>query len=114
MRSYSTLAFVSQVAAKTRTPVMSINAGGMGASSKRFHDIAMPDEVIAELQENEQAFATFDSEREANAAFDRIVRDFPAAGDTTLSITVILGLPNGRTREFQQIHGYERTFKLAA
>lgn len=114
MRHYATSAFVSQLAARTRTPVMVVNASGMGASSMRYRDIAVPIEVQEELMENEQVFMTFDTEIEAKAQFDAIVANFPDAGQTTLSITVVLGLPGQAAREFEQIHGDERRLKMAA
>ncbi len=114
MRHYTTTAFVEQVALKTKTPILVIQTDGSGASSLRYHDIAVDEEIRAQLIDGEQVFLTFGSADEANDLFDLIVREFPESGQTTLSLTLILGLPDGETREFEQIPGYERSFKIAA
>jgi len=114
-RFFPAPAFAHAFAARTNTPIIIIQTEGSCASSQRYHDIhGMPQGVINELRENGIAFATFDTEAESNAAFDSLVANFPECGQTTLSITAILGLPRTANREFQQIHGGERTFKIAA
>ncbi|QAY80224.1 hypothetical protein [Sphingosinicella sp. BN140058] len=115
-RFYTGPAFVETLAAKTRTAVLMLQTGdAIGASSSRFQDITgVPDDVRAELYDTGLAFVTFDTAAEANAAFDTLVANWPQQGQTTLPLTAVLGLPDRRTREFQQIPGHERTFKIAA
>lgn len=105
MRTYYTPAFIETIANKTRTPVMVIMTEGACASSMRYTDVAVDAETRGELYDTDQAFLTFDSVDEANAKFDEILAAYPAAGQTTLGIDVMLAIPGVGIRQFEQNPG---------
>lgn len=114
MKHFAAPAFIEALAARTETPVMMIQTDGFGASSLRYMEISVPDDVRDELHESDLAFLTFESALEATTKFEEIIANFPDTHSTCLSITIVLGLPDAPAKHFQQIPGYERTFKIAA
>lgn len=112
-RPYTAPAFIDAVSQRTKKPVLMIQTEGSCASSMRYADITgVPEEVRDELRHNDIAFVTFDTADEAIIAFDMLITNWPEIGQTTLSITAVLGVPGQPRRDFQQIPGVGRTYQI--